>query len=60
MLLHKRHTSFPRISALWELPKTVEDIARNKSFAGKVEETRAVTKAMLTVLHSSCTDPVVI
>lgn len=45
-----------RIPALLELPKSVKEIAGNESVAVKVEETRAMTKVMLTVLYGSCAD----
>ena len=46
----------PRIPALLELPKTVEETAGNESVAGKAEESRATSKTTLAVLRGSCAD----
>ena len=46
----------PRIPALLELPKTIEETTGNESVAGKAEESRVTTKATSTVLHGSCAD----
>ena len=50
-----KHLS-PRVPALLELPKTVQDIAGKELVAERAEGTRASTKATSIVLCGSCAD----